>query len=1177
MANSPIIWGPGAAVSLEQGGLVIGGADGGNPAATVLRGNSASGSNVAGADIQIQPSNGTGSAGSGNITFATAPGSIPQVNQSSIVQIAASTTATLSTTVNSSANRLLLCHFSYNSATATISSVLFGATPLTQLSSVSSSSGTAQIWYLLNPSSAANSVVATFSTAVTGVMSVSNLYAVNQSTPLGTPSTATGTSTAASVAPVTTGTTQKVFDTLCDTGQLPTITGGQTALQNVAAAGNVVYLAVSTKTGAAGTTTMSYSLPSSAAWAIIAVAVNGLSSATQLDGMIEAMRVTPAGSVGMGTTAPVGLLANTSTNTMDSTYGTGIATSGLAWGAGADGYVATLVNSGTTSNANGLFVSTASVASTNRIAEFDSGGAVRFYARADGNIGIGTAGPMAPLHIIGNSYNELALQAQQIISSNTAYNASPMAGIDFQNKYDSSGDFAGMGGIGVAKENATNADVAGYLSLFTRPSGGGVTERFRVTSAGNVGVGTTAPGAALDVTGAAGGSNSALLPPRDTTANRPTTPVNGMIRYNSSINALEAYQNSSWSSLYPANTSKNYLGYINGTNNNGNFETGATTGWSLGTVGTLTNGLPTGTPTFGSGSSGSLSISAITSGQLSGATSLSYSSSSVTNAGDMLASPAVTLDSEDQAKVLTFKFYYKVVTPGGSVFAGNSTNSFGIAFYDVTNSVWLSQSGNFAMTQNSGVGIATGTLQTGATTASVRMVIYNLAATSGPLTLYYDDFSLSPQTAPVGPVMTDRTSYTPTFSAGLGTPTAINMWWKRVGDECRISGSFTTGTTTTGVATLTLPAGLNIDTTKIKSTAFGTSFGLAYRVLTSTGQNLTTGTSGIQLAGIYNGTANVIQFAFETGSALYSSDNANTVFNSSELVNIQEFVVPIAGWSSNVQSSSDTDTRVISFCGTMNATQSVTADTTNIATQVTVKDTAGGWSGSVYTVPVSGDYQCEICTGDAGAGSERIDVYVNGTLSRSLFVAASGNLTAGGALLGGLSAGATISFRSHTTTTLSATGSISIFRLSGPAVIAATESVNCRVYSSSTTVSGTLATVVYSTKAWDTHNAYSLSTGIYTAPVSGKYQVNASIAMTGTFILNSTLDLQVQQTGANTQTSESKSFAGGAVTQMNANVGDIFYMLAGDQIKVQASNSGTSPVIAATTTQNWLSIARVGN
>ena len=95
---------------------------------------------------------------------------------------------------------------------------------------------------------------------------------------------------------------------------------------------------------------------------------------------------------------------------------------------------------------------------------------------------------------------------------------------------------------------------------------------------------------------------------------------------------------------------KNYIQYAD-------FENNSTTGWSLGTVGTLTNGIPTGSPTFGSGASGNLSISVVSSGQLAGAYSLSYASSAATTQGNMFASSAYTIDAEDQAKVLTFKFY----------------------------------------------------------------------------------------------------------------------------------------------------------------------------------------------------------------------------------------------------------------------------------------------------------------------------------------------------------------------------------------------------------------------------------------------------------------------------------------------------------------------------------------
>jgi hypothetical protein len=73
------------------------------------------------------------------------------------------------------------------------------------------------------------------------------------------------------------------------------------------------------------------------------------------------------------------------------------------------------------------------------------------------------------------------------------------------------------------------------------------TSLLNVNSGAGVGIGTVAPQAALDVQGT--GALSSLLVPRDTVANRPTTAVNGMIRYASDTNVLETYVNGAWATI----------------------------------------------------------------------------------------------------------------------------------------------------------------------------------------------------------------------------------------------------------------------------------------------------------------------------------------------------------------------------------------------------------------------------------------------------------------------------------------------------------------------------------------------------------------------------------------------------------------------------------------------------
>jgi microcystin-dependent protein len=63
-----------------------------------------------------------------------------------------------------------------------------------------------------------------------------------------------------------------------------------------------------------------------------------------------------------------------------------------------------------------------------------------------------------------------------------------------------------------------------------------------INNAGTVGVGTNSPRCSLDVN-----AKDAVMLPSGATGDRPATPVNGMIRYNTSLSIMEAYINGSWS------------------------------------------------------------------------------------------------------------------------------------------------------------------------------------------------------------------------------------------------------------------------------------------------------------------------------------------------------------------------------------------------------------------------------------------------------------------------------------------------------------------------------------------------------------------------------------------------------------------------------------------------------
>ena len=91
-------------------------------------------------------------------------------------------------------------------------------------------------------------------------------------------------------------------------------------------------------------------------------------------------------------------------------------------------------------------------------------------------------------------------------------------------------------------DNSANAEKADMK--FNVLDNGTFSEKMRITNTGNVGIGAASPQAALDVVST--GTSSAVIVPRATTGNRPTTLVNGMIRYNTTTTLFEFYQNGVW-------------------------------------------------------------------------------------------------------------------------------------------------------------------------------------------------------------------------------------------------------------------------------------------------------------------------------------------------------------------------------------------------------------------------------------------------------------------------------------------------------------------------------------------------------------------------------------------------------------------------------------------------------
>ena len=115
------------------------------------------------------------------------------------------------------------------------------------------------------------------------------------------------------------------------------------------------------------------------------------------------------------------------------------------------------------------------------------------------NVGIGTTGPEAKLNVVDTTPADIYDPMLRIGDSVTSGAANTGGQLSFSGHDGSvARDWAFLRGM---KENATVANYASYLSLGTRANGGALTEQVRITSSGNVGIGTTNPSAKLEVVG----------------------------------------------------------------------------------------------------------------------------------------------------------------------------------------------------------------------------------------------------------------------------------------------------------------------------------------------------------------------------------------------------------------------------------------------------------------------------------------------------------------------------------------------------------------------------------------------------------------------------------------------------------------------------------------------------
>ena len=154
----------------------------------------------------------------------------------------------------------------------------------------------------------------------------------------------------------------------------------------------------------------------------------------------------------------------------------------------ADGFAIGFMRNTNSTNGNGLVIDVNSTGGA-YIQDWRQAGTVKMRLLQNGNLGIGTDLPVAPLQIERASNTTLALSNSGSVTSGTrgeiaVYNSS----------------ISTVAAIKAVVDTSATADNVGTdLTFFTRAIGGSLTQKMVIKGGGNVGIGTTAPVGKLEI------------------------------------------------------------------------------------------------------------------------------------------------------------------------------------------------------------------------------------------------------------------------------------------------------------------------------------------------------------------------------------------------------------------------------------------------------------------------------------------------------------------------------------------------------------------------------------------------------------------------------------------------------------------------------------------------------
>jgi hypothetical protein len=604
-----------------------------------------------------------------------------------------------------------------------------------------------------------------------------------------------------------------------------------------------------------------------------------------------------------------------------------------------------------------------------------------------------------------------------------------------------------------------------------------------------------------------------------------SNPIQGHLIYNTDTSALNQYDGSAWVEVGSGGSGG--INHVEG--DDSDFES-SVGGWLA------ENDSAASTPVDLTGvAATALSLSQETVAPLRGDGSLLITHDGTSGIGDVVRLD-VTIDAADKGLVQEFSFDYETS-------AAYADDRLQVWVYDVTNTQ-LIQPTPFELKATGGnPGRFKAHFQAAIDSTSYRVAFFCPDSTLTGYTVKVENVKIGPPTYNFGAPITEWQSYTPTLSAGFGTPTIHHAYWRRVGSDMEIFGLITTGTVAASVPDITLPNGHTINTSIMGTSNH--SLGSWHQGGTST-DDFSRGTVSVRST-----VANDKLVLLDDFSTAASSGNPFVAANASVILRTGVTLgfnakFPVNGWSTNVQMSDDADTRVVAMRAEISVAQSQESDGAfeKITFDNTVGDTHGGWNGTDYTIPVSGWYRLSSSihfTSNVTGIRSFIITKNNSTSSTNRITQESKTANVGTGTISSLTgndyltAGETVQVWAYQNSggNLAYSNSpamhFSIEKITGPSAIAANETIAASYKSSAgqTLTTSTPSNINFETKIFDTHNAVVLGTldggtnkttsdWKFVAPASGIYdlKVFATLASNANWSTDERAELGVTVNGS---------------------------------------------------------------